>query len=659
MAVVKMEKAFIFSPRNFREAVVRDLHKLGMVQITGTPMALEAVDPKGAEESINKIQFLLNFIPPHKKEKRGFIQDMMCAKDLVSETEFENSISGFEWEYIFSRCVAINKELEEIKKKRESYQHTIKELEPWAGFNLSLNEIKGTKSTFVILGRVRIEVYPWLFGELSAKSDNFILREVKDTEKDRYFILVGLREENNIGSSGVFTPILKKFNYSNIILPAEEDNPSESISKIKKELTALYNREKMLLDEKNNFSEKRQNLINLHDYYLWEKDKVTIQKHFGKTEKTIIIEGWIKANDTESLKKHLATLSNEIYVDFRSPQEGEDVPTALKNNPIFRPFELIIELYGMPNYREKDPTPLIAIFFSIIFGFALGDVVYGLALALVSTHFAKKYKITESDKKVFGLFFWVGITTIFIGAMTGTWMGDLPEVLNKLSGSLGIFKKVKDSLMIIDPLNQLIPFIAIALSVGVIHVFTGLGFKAYQNILNGKVVDAVFDQIVWIILVSSLILMGVVKANVIPNNLYPIFSWSAKISALLILFFSNRDTKNIFARVGLGAWKLYGISAYVGDILSYVRLVALGLASSIIAMVFNIIAFLPSNPFAKAITILICFAGGHIFNLIIGMLGAFVHTARLHYVEFFGKFYDNGGKPFRPFRKEGKYIIVE
>jgi V/A-type H+-transporting ATPase subunit I len=313
----------------------------------------------------------------------------------------------------------------------------------------------------------------------------------------------------------------------------------------------------------------------------------------------------------------------------------------------------------MPNYYEKDPTPLIAIFFSIIFGFALGDVVYGLALALVSNHFANKYKITESDKKVFGLFFWVGITTVFVGAITGTWMGDLPDVLNKISGSFGIFKKVKDSLMIIDPLNQLIPFIALALSVGVIHVFTGLGFKAYQNILNGKIVDAVFDQIVWIAIVGSLIGWGISKANVIPPKAGTIFGWAAFISMILILLFSARDTKNIFARVGLGAWKLYGISAYIGDILSYVRLVALGLAGSIIAMVFNIMAFLPTNPFAKAITILICLVGGHIFNLVINMLGAFVHTARLHYVEFFGKFYDNGGKAFKPFRQEGKYIVVE
>lgn len=647
MAIVKMKKAFIFFPEDLRDPLVNGLHRLGMVQITGAQTAPEVVDSKCSEENISKIQFLLNFIPPHPIEKRGFIQDMMCSKNLVSETEFENSITGFEWENIFSRCVEINKELEEIKKETDFCRQSLRELEPWDGLDLSLNKVRGTRFTFVIFGRVGIEVYPLMFGELSAKSSSFIIRQVKDTERDRYFVLVGLREESEVLAS-----VLKKFN-------CLEAKPGGSLSKVKKRLADLSNREKLLLDEMAGFSERRQNLINLHDYYLLEKDRLVIQGHFSRTEKVVMIEGWVKAYDTGSLKKYLTTVSSEIYVDFRDPQNGEDVPTALKNNPVFRPFELIVELYGMPNYYEKDPTPLIAIFFSIIFGFALGDVVYGLALALVSNYFARKYKITENDKKVFGLFFWVGITTIFIGAITGTWMGDLPDVLNKLSGSFGMFKKVKDSLMIIDPLNQLVPFIALALSVGVIHVFTGLGFKAYQNILKGKVVDAVFDQIVWIILISSLILMGVVRANVMQGDLYPIFSAAAKASALLILFFSARDSKNVFARVGLGAWKLYGISAYIGDILSYVRLVALGLASSIIAMVFNIMAFLPSNPFLKIIAILICLVGGHVFNLVISMLGAFVHTARLHYVEFFGKFYDNGGKPFRPFCREGKYVVVE
>ncbi|MEW6087662.1 MAG: V-type ATP synthase subunit I [bacterium] len=656
MAVVKMKKSFIFSPVNYTEEIIKNLHELGIVQISDIQKfdglkELSLPDIKNTDEKISKIQFLLSFLPVLPVEKKSFVLDMMAAKNLVRKEDFENSISGFEWENIFSRCVEINKELEEIKKKREIYHHTIQELEPWADFNLPLDEIKGTRFTFVILGKVEIEVYPWLFGDLSAKSNIFIINGIKDTGRDRYFILLGLRDEE-----GTLISVLKKFNYSPVTLPEGKEKPKEILAKINNEITALFQKEKLLLDERAGFSQKRQTLINLHDYYLWEKDKITVQKNFRETEKTILIEGWIKSEDTGRLKNILAGISNDIYVDFRDPAAGENVPTALKNNPVFRPFELIVELYGMPNYYEKDPTPIIAVFFSIIFGFALGDVVYGIALSLISYYISRNLKMAEGDKKIFGLFFWVGVTTIFIGAITGTWMGDLPD---KLPPSLGFFKTLKNSLMIIDPLNQLIPFIALALGVGVIHVFTGLGFKAYQNVINGKIVDALFDQIVWIFLVGSLILMGVVKVNLIPNSLYPVFSWAAKISTLLILLFSARDTKNIFARVGLGAYKLYGISAYIGDILSYVRLVALSLAGSIIAMVFNIMAFLPGNPFAKTITIIICLVGGHIFNLIINMLGAFVHTARLHYVEFFGKFYDNGGTPFKPFRQEGKYIVIE
>lgn len=656
MAVVKMKKAFIFSSLNLREALIRNLHKIGLVQIADIQKIdglkeLSVSDTKDSDDQINKIQFLLSFLPTLPKEKKSFIQDMVGAKNLITKEEFANSVSNLEWKGIFSRCIEINKELEEIKKKKESCNNLLQELEPWHDFNLPLDEIKGTRHAFVILGKVGIEVYPWLFGDLSAKSNNFILKEIKDLGKDRYFILMGLRNEEER-----LTLVLKKFNYSNISLPSGKDKPGELISKTKKELTDLHGREKQLQNDKLSFSEKRQDLINLYDYYLWEKDLITVQKHFGKTEKTIAIEGWVKADDTEKLQKHLMTISKDIYASFRDPQEGEDVPTALKNNSVFGPFELIVELYGMPSYYEKDPTPLIAIFFSIIFGFCLGDAVYGIVLAIVTGMLIKKYKIREEDKKGLRLFFWVGITTIIIGALCGTWLGDLPD---KLPESVSFIKNIKNSLMIVDPLTQLIRFISIALGVGVAHVFCGLGFKAYQNIIKGKFFDALFDQIVWITLIGGLIGWAISRTGAIPSGPGAVSLWSAKISAIIIILFGGRDVKNPFGRIGLGLFKLYGASAYIGDILSYTRLVALGLAGSIIAMVFNLMAFLLKDSYIGIIFLLAILFIGHGFNLIINILGAFVHTARLHYVEFFSKFYDNGGKPFKPFRMEGKYIAVE
>ncbi|MBI5207048.1 MAG: V-type ATP synthase subunit I, partial [Candidatus Firestonebacteria bacterium] len=219
-------------------------------------------------------------------------------------------------------------------------------------------------------------------------------------------------------------------------------------------------------------------------------------------------------------------------------------------------------------------------------------------------------------------------------------------------------KIAKNSVMLFDPLKDLNIFIAVSLAIGIIHVFTGIGFKAYQNIQKGKFIDAIFDQFSWMLTVGSLIGMGLSAKNFISSVTYPYFSLGAKIGALTIILFGARDTKNIFSRVGIGLYKLYGISSYLGDILSYIRLLALGLATGIVAMVVNLIASLVAGSpigFVAAILIII---GLHGFNMIINVLGAFVHTCRLHYVEFFGKFYDNGGKAFSPFRKEGKYYLI-
>ncbi|MBI4652518.1 V-type ATP synthase subunit I, partial [Candidatus Desantisbacteria bacterium] len=467
----------------------------------------------------------------------------------------------------------------------------------------------------------------------------------------------------------LYKETIDKIFKANSVIPVDfplagwEGTVSDAIQDMKLRIQEIERACKELEQKKNSLAAGRTKITLLYDHYYTIKNRLNTHNEFGHTQHTVIIKGWVKEYDTERLTQKLKTISDEIYVTFSDPDPSqEEVPIALKNKFMIKPFELIVRLYGMPSYMEKDPTPLIAVFFSLIFAFALADGIYGIVLAAIAYKILKKRDLDEQDTDVLWMLIWCGMSTLVVGAILGSWCGD---IMDRLPSALSGITSAKNSLMLFDPLKDLKIFIAVSLSIGVIHVFTGLGFKAYQNILNGKFQDAFFDQVSWIILVSSVIGWGLAKSKIIPpfllfSGVHYYHSWGFIFGALLIVLFGARDVKNIFSRVGMGLYKLYGASSYASDILSYIRLLALGLAGGIVGMVINIISgLLLKVPVVGIILAIALFSGFHLFSLAINVLGAFVHTCRLHYVEFFGKFYDNGGKAFIPFRKEGKYYIVK
>jgi V/A-type H+-transporting ATPase subunit I len=382
-----------------------------------------------------------------------------------------------------------------------------------------------------------------------------------------------------------------------------------------------------------------------------------------------LMAGWIKSdriNDLNGLIEDFDTLA----VETLRPAPSERPPVALANRPIFTPFQLITRLYSHPSSGTLDPSPVLSIFFALFLGITLTDAGYGLVLVVLALIGLARFK---GRRDILWIVFWGGVFTVMTGLLTGGIFGDLFRPDEPFVQTPGL-SALRRSLMWFDPMKDPMTFFRLVLFLGVIHVATGLVLGLVSDVRQHRPVDALVDHGSWLMMLGALAAILFSTPACIAMGLYPGSSpplngaltapaWGvAAVMAVIIVGFGARTETSLFFRFFIGGLKLLvlsGIFSYLGDILSYIRLMALGMVTAGIGMAVNTIAFFMRDiPVVGLVLTVLILLAGHLMNLAINLLGGFVHTLRLQYVEFFSKFFVGGGEPFAPLSESGQYIDI-
>ena len=330
--------------------------------------------------------------------------------------------------------------------------------------------------------------------------------------------------------------------------------------------------------------------------------------------------------------------------EFEDPGEDDDPPVLLKNNKFASCFEWVIGLYSYPKYSGFDPTFIMAIFYCILFGLMFADAGYGLLFVLIAFIAVPVIGIKGNLKKSIQMFGWCGVSCIVMGILFGGLFGDLPVRLAVSMFGANEFQLA----LLLDPIKQPLVFLVISIGVGALHLITGMAIKFYMLCKRGKWLDALLDIGLWWVLFAGIALMA---AGVTP--------WLLIGAAVAIVLTGGRNEKKWIMKPVKGLLGLYGLINYGSDLLSYSRILALGLASSIIAQVVNIMGTMGGNTVVGWIMLIAIGLVGHLINIGLNALGTFVHTSRLQYIEFFGKFYEDGGRKFKPASPVGEFSEID
>ena len=640
--IEKMEKLFIYGLSQDTASLVKELMKCGCLEITDPRLLDEkgvdlGLTEKGSselyqiEQNYSRISATLNTLAPHIPSKSFFAP----ARE-ISFNQLEDKGSLDEALGVCDMVEAVQKELADLKSQQGRIVFVKDSLKPWLKYDLPLKDIATKTSKIQLMTVPAVITMEEMNSAMSAENLVALVEEIS-VDKDMHYIALLAHETSFTASED----LLRQFGASRISFSDLTGTVSEELANCKvslKELSAQIKQKEIAFEK---LADHGDLLKLVHDGLNVQADCEKASQQMLHTSATSVIGGWIPVNkkaDIEAiLKKYIC------YYEYLAPENIDETPVLLKNNKFVQPFECVTEMYSLPASTGYDPNAAMAPFFFVFFGMMLSDAGYGLLLMIGGFVGAKLLK----GNKLLKMLGYCGISTIIWGFVYGSFFGD---ALTQISRT---FFDVDFALPIfIDPQKDTMVILVMSFAMGAIHLFTGMGIKAYIMIKRGHPWQALFDVGFWYFLLIGLPL------TLVGGVVGQVGMYFAIAGAIGLVLTQGRDKKNIVMKFLGGVISLYGITGYFSDVLSYSRIMALGLATGVIATVVNTMGAMVGNSFIGVIVFVMVFIFGHTLNLAINALGSYVHTSRLQYVEFFGKFFEGGGKAFNPLKINTQYVNV-
>ena len=672
MAKLPMKRVEIYGLKTHRKSILEALQRYGVLEPISVDLSedgFEKMDTSSSAATFAKarsnLEQSLEVLKKYSPEDVPLLA-MFSGKKMLSVEQYYEMVDNSD------RVMNIAHELNDLSKQNSELEadiakkeNSILALNPWLNLDIPMN-FMGTKKTSVLIGvfpeeyelkDILEQYYEILSDEGNSQDEMYSVDvEIISSAPQQTCAVIICRKEKRAEIESYLRNIgFSRPQYVSTEIPANEIENLKNLIQLDKSM--IEKNTKRIETQ----SKHRDLLKFMVDYYTMRIEKYHTLADTNQRKKFFVIYGYVPEKYTGRLEDELVRKYNAA-VEISDVSEEDNPPVLLKNNSISEPVETVLETYSMPNKHEIDPTFIMSLFYYFLFGMMLSDAGYGLLMIIGCAFVILRYPdMNIGIKKTLKMFFYCGISTFIWGVLFGGFFGDAVKVISTTFFGTSVtipplwFEPIK------DPMRMLV----FSFAVGIVHLFVGLGIKFYQMAKDGDIKGAIYDVVFWYLLVGGGVVylltmdMFINMAELtfrLPPEVGTAAAVCAGVGALGIILFAGRSSKNPAKRVAKGLYELYGVTGYLSDILSYSRLLALGLATGVIAQVFNQMGSMFGGGFLGAICFTLVFVIGHTLNMAINLLGAYVHTNRLQFVEFFGKFYEGGGEKFKPFSVHTNYF---
>ena len=663
MAILQMKRLTLAVIRSQKEALLKDLIRHGCVEVSEIDEIVKDSEISNLVKSENSdlmkvrqahasllhgIDLLNRYVP--KKSP------LLSAKPEVTPDEFLDETGLWGAVQFAQQIEEEDGRIKRIAAEESRQRSVIESLKPWSDLTMPLNS-EGTEYAAVLLGTIPARIpLEEVASAVEKVTEEAQLYSVSEDKSQHYVMLICLRQklsevQEALRSSGFTASTVSGMEGSARECIGKAEVALKELAAEKQQLVKAIEAEDVRRDEMKLAADRMAARISIAE---------AEEKLFG-TESVVMLEGWMPAEKETELSHVFEDYTCAYETRDPLPEEYPDVPVKLKNNRVTDGLNMVTNMYSLPAYGTVDPNPLMAPFFIIFFGLMFADIGYGVLMIVAALFALAKIKPQEGSLSFCRLLLWGGIATTIAGFLTGGLFSDAPkQIYDVYCASKGIEPTWQGLPRLFSPTEDSILVLVGSLILGWLHLNTGMVVSFVQKWKHGDKADAIWEEgSQWVLLIGAVI-FALKKLNVVPAIPDAVALGALIIGVAMLLFGAGRNAKG-FGKVTAAFGCIYNTATgWFGDILSYSRIMALMLAGGVVGQVFNTVAIMPAknsgiNVFT-VIAFLVIFLLGHAMNFGLNLLGCYVHDLRLQCLEFFGKFYQDGGKPFKPLKLSGKFV---